>query len=86
VDHLSALVLEAGRGAFLTKADIKEAYRMLPVHPQDHHLLGVHYKGQFTLIKPPLLACALLPKYFQQLLMPFNGSSTTEAYTEHCTT
>jgi len=45
VDHLSALVLEAGRRAFLTKADIIEAYRMLPVHPQDQHLLGVYREG-----------------------------------------
>jgi len=45
VDHLSALVLEAGRGAFSTKADIKEAYRMLPVHSQDQHLLGVYWEG-----------------------------------------
>jgi len=32
VDHLSALVLQAGRGTFLTKVDIKEAYRILRVH------------------------------------------------------
>ena len=44
VDQLSALVLQAGRGAFLTKADIKEAYRMLRVHPQDCHLLGIHWE------------------------------------------
>ena len=41
VDHLSSLVLSAGRGAFLVKADIKDAYRMLPVHPHDQYLLGV---------------------------------------------
>ena len=45
VDHLSSLVLSAGRGAFLVKADIKEAYRMLPVHPQDQPLLGVQWAG-----------------------------------------
>ena len=43
VDHISSLVLSAGRGAFLVKADIKEAYRMLPVHPQDQPLLGVQW-------------------------------------------
>ena len=42
VDHLSALVLQAGRGTFLTKADTKEAYRMLRVHTQDCHLLGIY--------------------------------------------
>ena len=28
-------------GALLVKADIKEAFRMIPVHPHDQHLLGV---------------------------------------------
>ena len=41
VDHLSTMVLRQGRGAFLVKADIKEACRMVPVHLCDQHLLGV---------------------------------------------
>ena len=45
VDHLIALVISTGRGCFLVKADIKEAYRMVPVHPQDQHLLGVQWKS-----------------------------------------
>ena len=45
VDHLSSLILSAGRGAFIVKADIKEAYRMLPVHPHDQSLLGVQWEG-----------------------------------------
>jgi len=44
VDHLSTLVLDAGKGPFLTKIDIKEAYRMLQVYLQDHSLLGVYWK------------------------------------------
>ena len=45
LDHLAALVVSEGRGAFLVKADIKEAYRMVPVHPEDQHLLGVLWEG-----------------------------------------
>ena len=45
VDHLSTMVLCQGRGAFLVKADITEAYRMVPVHPCDQHLLGVQWEG-----------------------------------------
>ena len=32
VDHLSSLIISVGQGAQLVKADIKEAYRMIPVH------------------------------------------------------
>ena len=47
MDHLIALVVTTSRGCFLVKADIKEAYayRMVPVHPQDQHLLGVQWKS-----------------------------------------
>ena len=38
VDHLSSLILSEGKGAFLAKTDIKEAYRMVPVYPDDQLL------------------------------------------------
>ena len=32
IDHLAALVFAEGRGSYLVKADIQEAYRMVQVH------------------------------------------------------
>ncbi len=34
-----------GRGTLLAKVDIASAYRLVPVHPQDRPLLGVHWYG-----------------------------------------
>ena len=34
VDHLTSMILLEGQGSFMVKADIKEAYRMVPIHPQ----------------------------------------------------
>ena len=45
IDHLSSLVISTGIGAFLVKADIKEAYRMLSIHPEDQALLEVYWEG-----------------------------------------
>ena len=45
IDHLVSLVLLTGRGLALVKADIKEAYHNIPVHPDDHHLLAVQWEG-----------------------------------------
>ena len=45
IDHLASLVLLTGRGLALVKADIKEAYHNIPVHPDDHHLLAVQWEG-----------------------------------------
>ena len=41
VDDVVACILQVGKGAKLAKIDIKQAYRNVPVHPQDRHLLGM---------------------------------------------
>ena len=35
------------QGAQMAKIDIKCAFRLYPVLPTDHHLLGMKWKGQF---------------------------------------
>ncbi|XP_069120279.1 uncharacterized protein [Argopecten irradians] len=32
---------------FMAKSDIESAFRIIPIHPSQHHLLGFHWKGQF---------------------------------------
>ena len=41
IDEIARQVVELGRGARMAKMDIKSAYRLVPVHPQDHLLLGM---------------------------------------------
>ena len=43
VDDLVAQVLQIGRGAEMAKIDVKQAYRNVPVHPKDRHLLGMQW-------------------------------------------
>ena len=38
-------ITKLGKGALLAKLDIKDAYRMVPVHPTDRHLLGIQWQG-----------------------------------------
>eukprot|EP00731_Ephydatia_muelleri_P033273 Em0027g21a len=45
VDQAVDIVLKLGRGALLAKIDIMHAYRLIPVHPDDHWLLGMHFEG-----------------------------------------
>ena len=45
VGDIAASILHYGRGALMAKTDIKQAYRQLPVHPQDRHLLGMRWQG-----------------------------------------
>ena len=46
VDDVSRVVASLGRGTLLAKVDIKSAYRIVPVHPEDRPLLGMQWKGQ----------------------------------------
>ena len=46
VDDVVACVLKAGKGALLAKMDIKQAYRNIPVHPDDRPLLGMKWQGR----------------------------------------
>ena len=39
VSDAISLIIRAGRGALLGKVDIQSAYRIIPVHPSDRHLL-----------------------------------------------
>ena len=42
-------ILALGPGTLLAKIDIKSAFRFLPVHPTDRHLLGMRWNGEIYL-------------------------------------
>ena len=41
------MVLEIGTSAYMCKTDIEQAFRNIPIHPDDHHLLGFSFRGQY---------------------------------------
>ena len=51
VDHIANTVLQLGRGSLLAKVDIKEAYRNVPVAPEDRLLLGMKWEDSLYLDK-----------------------------------
>ena len=42
---------QLGCGTLLAKIDLKRAFQQCPVRPEDWHLLGLHWKGQFYIDK-----------------------------------
>ena len=46
IDDISRVIASLGRGTLLAKIDVKSAYRIVPVHPHERPLLGMHWKGQ----------------------------------------
>ena len=46
VDEVAMAVQQLGQGAFLAKMDVKQAYRNIPVCPEDRPLLGMQWEGE----------------------------------------
>lgn len=46
VDDVVQQVLSLGKGTLLAKIDIESAFRNVPVHPDDRHLLGMKWKDE----------------------------------------
>ena len=40
-------ILRFGQGCFLAKTDIKSAFRIVPVHPSNYHLLGFTWRDKY---------------------------------------
>ncbi len=45
VDTAAQITAQLGRGALMAKVDIRSAYRMLSIHPDDRWLLGMRWEG-----------------------------------------
>ena len=67
IDGAVQKILHYGKGTLPAKIDIKSAFRLLPVHPSDRHLLGMIWNNALY-IDTCLLFCLLsAPKLFNLL-------------------
>lgn len=56
-----------GKGTQLVKLDIKDAYRIVPVHPADYHLLGVAWRGNIYVDRALPFGLRSAPKIFSAI-------------------
>ena len=67
IDDAIAYIKVVGRGAFLAKTDIKSAFRIIPVHPSQYHLLGMQWEGKYfydtTLPMGCSISCAIFEAF-----------------------
>ena len=67
VTHAISLIRQAGRGAWLAKADITSAFKVLPLHPDSWHLFGVCWKDKYYFAVRLTFGCKSSPKLFDNL-------------------
>ena len=47
VDDAIHILKSLGPGSFMAKTDLKSAIHLIPVHPEDWHLLGFYWQQQY---------------------------------------
>lgn len=67
VDDAARTILEKGRGALMAKVDIKSAFRIVPVHPEDRWLLGMRWEGKLYIDTVLPFGLRSAPKLFNTL-------------------
>lgn len=67
VDDAAKAILQMGSGGLLTKVDIKSAYRIVPVHPEDRSLLGMRWDGALYVDAALPFGLRSAPKVFTAL-------------------
>ena len=64
VDNAVEIIMSLGRSSLLAKFDLSNAYRILPVHPDDQPLLGVTWQGNVYMDRSLPFGLRSAPKIF----------------------
>lgn len=64
-DRAVMLVRQAGVGALMAKSDIESAFRLLPVHPECHHLLGCRVDDRYYYDACLPMGCSISCHFFE---------------------
>lgn len=60
-------ILKLGKGCYMAKSDIKSAFRLVPVHPEDYYLLGFKFNGKYFYDRCLAQGCASSCKIFEEI-------------------
>ncbi|XP_051994017.1 uncharacterized protein LOC127651992 [Xyrauchen texanus] len=67
IDHAITLIRKAGHGAWLSKADITNAFKVMHIHPDFWRYFGIFWKGAYYFAVRLAFGCRSSPKIFDSL-------------------
>lgn len=73
IDDAISLVKKLGRGCFIAKTDLRNAFRLVPVHPLDYELLGFTWQGKFYFDRCLSMGGSSSCRILRQLVVHCNG-------------
>ena len=66
IDNVVTLVQKFGQGALVAKADIEDAFRIIPISPKDYPLLGFRYANKIYFDKALPMGCSTSCQTFEK--------------------
>ncbi|PJE77719.1 hypothetical protein CI610_03354 [invertebrate metagenome] len=66
VSDAIGLIKYFGKGALMAKTDIENAFRIIPIHPQDHNLLGMKVGEHYYYDKVLPMGCSISCRLFEE--------------------
>ena len=86
VDQAARLVMKCGKGALMAKTDLQNAYRHVPVHPNDQELLGIEWDGKTYRDCALLFNLQSVPKQFSAVANGQRGRCSVKGLSVASTT
>lgn len=66
IDDAIEIILNLGPNATMAKTDISNAFRIIPIHPHDHEILGIKFNGCFYYDQCLPMGCASSCSIFEE--------------------
>ena len=70
------IIKQLGRGTLMSKLDIKDAFRLIPINLKDYKLLGIHWDSKFYFDKTLLMGCSTSCAIFEAFSSAIHWSLT----------
>ena len=67
LDHCVDIIQSIGPNTLVAKADLRDAFRIIPIHKNDHRLLGFSWMGQYYFDKHLPMGCSVSCQIFESL-------------------
>ena len=67
LDTCVELIQCIGRGCLIAKADLQDAFRIIPIHPDQYRLLGFQWEGKYYYDRCLPMGCSISCQVFESL-------------------
>ena len=83
IDTAMQLLKDVGKGAFFAKTDVSNAFRIIPLHPDQYYLFGFHFRNKYYYDKCLPMGCSASCQIFESLSKAIHWIANTNLDINH---